>query len=79
MKFPSDATPVPDAGDVLSQIVRAGTRTYFIDVKAAKTSDKYMTITELEGKGIEKHRVMVFADHVDEVVDAILKARDAMK
>src|SRR5271157_1655636 len=43
-EFPSDVTPAPDAGDVLSQIVRAGTRTYFIDVKATKTGEKYMTI-----------------------------------
>ncbi|HME55302.1 MAG TPA: DUF3276 family protein [Candidatus Lokiarchaeia archaeon] len=78
LEFPSDVTPAQDAGDVLSQIVRAGTRTYFIDVKAAKTSEKYMTITGSEGKGMEKRRVMVFAEYVDEFVNAVEKARDAL-
>jgi len=78
-EFPSDVTPAPDAGETFNQVVRASSRTYFIDVKSAKTGERYMTITESGGNEMEKQRVMVFVDHADEFVDAILKARDAMK
>nr|MDO8086226.1 DUF3276 family protein [Candidatus Sigynarchaeum springense] len=62
-----------------SQEVKAGSRTYAVDVKVGKNGQKYMTITESGGKDGETHRIMVFADHVDEFVDAIEKARKAMK
>jgi hypothetical protein len=62
-----------------SQVVKARTRTYFIDVKLSKTSEKYMTITESEGAGKESHHIMVFADHVDEFADAVERAMKSMK
>jgi hypothetical protein len=62
-----------------SQVVKARTRTYFINVKLSKTSEKYLTITESEGAGKESHHIMVFADHVDEFADAVERAMKSMK
>ncbi|MEX2683673.1 MAG: DUF3276 family protein, partial [Candidatus Sigynarchaeota archaeon] len=62
-----------------SQVIKAGSRTYAVDVKIGKNGQKYMTITESGGKDGETHRIMVFADHVDDFVDAVEKARKAMK
>jgi hypothetical protein len=54
-------------------------RAHFIDVKVGKSGQKYLTITESEGAGKESHRVMIFADHVDEFADAVDNAKKAMK
>ena len=74
--IPEDIAQEPSGG--FSQVVNAGNRTYYVDVKVAKNGERYMTITE-RATGNDSHRIMVFSDHAEEVVDAILKARDAMK
>ncbi len=63
----------------LSWTVKGGSRTYFFDVKAASSGQKYITITESSIKGGEHHQIMVFPDHVDEFADAVEKARKAIK
>lgn len=53
--------------ELYSKAVRAGKRTYFFDVKATKSGDKYLTITESKrrfendsGKfSYEKHKVFL--------------------
>ena len=58
----------------MSRTVKAGKRTYFFDVKEAKTGDKYLVITEsrFRGEGQERERstVMVFSDTLEEFVEA---------
>ena len=55
--------------EVYSNVVRAGNRTYFFDVKATRKNDLYLTITESkkrfnkEGKFFfEKHKVFLYKE-----------------
>lgn len=61
--------------DPVSRTVKAGKRTYFLDVKKAKNGERYLTITEsrFAGEGIERERsrVIVFADALDGFVEAL--------
>ena len=49
-------------------MVKAGKRTYFFDVKQAKSGEKYLVITESKlvgpGYGRQRSTVMVFADAI---------------
>ena len=71
--------------DVYSKVVRAGKRTYFFDVKATRSGDYYLTITESRKKTnrdgsqvFEKNKVYLykedfakFADGLDDVVSYV--------
>lgn len=55
--------------DVFSKPVRAGKRTYFMDVKATKGNDYYLTITEskkrVEADGrfsFDKHKIFLYKE-----------------
>jgi hypothetical protein len=68
---------VPSSNAVFTQVVRTKSRTYYVDVKVAKTGSKFMTITEIGGKSLNS-RVMIFDDSIDEVFDVIANAKGAM-
>ncbi len=55
--------------------VRAGTRTYFFDLKETKDKKPYLVITESrfmgEGKDHERTSMLIFQDHVKEFSKAI--------
>jgi len=71
--------------EIFSKVVRAGKRTYFLDVKATRRNDYYLTITESKKRFnrdgrhyFEKHKVFLykedfdkFADNLQEVIDFI--------
>ncbi len=56
--------------DLFSKVVRAGKRTYFFDVKATRTNQQYLTITESkrrfnEDQGkfyYEKHKIFLYGE-----------------
>ena len=56
--------------DIFSQAIRAGKRTYFFDVKATRTDQYYLTITESkrrfdaeQGKFYyEKHKLFLYQE-----------------
>ncbi len=68
--------------DVYSKVVRAGKRTYFFDVKATRSGDYYLTVTESRKKPgrdgnpvFEKNKIFLykedfakFADGLDDAV-----------
>ena len=74
--------------EIHSNVVRAGKRTYFFDVKATRRNDYYLTITESkkrfgrDGKFFyEKHKLFLykedfdkFADSLNEVIEFIREA-----
>ncbi|PKP28275.1 MAG: DNA-binding protein [Bacteroidetes bacterium HGW-Bacteroidetes-19] len=76
-----------DREEIFSKSVRAGKRTYFFDVKATKSNDYYLTITESkkrfeqDGKFFfEKHKLFLykedfekFAEGLSEVVEYVKK------
>jgi hypothetical protein len=63
--------------ELFKQQVRAGSRTYFMDVKEAKNGKPYLSIQESRKKeeGFEKSRLLVFPDHLEE----FLKGLDAVR
>ncbi len=58
-----------------SQKVRAGSRTYFIDLKRTKEDKPYLLITESrymgEGKERERASIVVFQDHAQEFLKRV--------
>ena len=64
---------------LFTKIIKAGDRTYFIDVKEAKNKSKYITIAESkpakEGeKKFTRSSVMIFENHVEKLRDALEEA-----
>ncbi len=76
--------------EVFSKKVRAGKRTYFFDVKATRSNDYYITITEskkrFEDGVFIKHKIFLykedfekFAEGLTEVVDYIKANQDVVE
>ncbi len=62
-----------DKSEVYSKAVRAGKRTYFFDVKATRSEEMYLTITESKRKFdpqsekfyYEKHKLFLYKEDFD--------------
>jgi hypothetical protein len=65
--------------DIYSQAIRAGKRTYFLDVKSTKAEELYLTITESkrwynndEGKyQYEKHKLFLFKEDFEKFMEGL--------
>ena len=63
--------------EIYSERVRAGKRTYFFDVKATRSNDYYLTITEskrrFKGDGFfyEKHKIFLYKEDFHKFVEAL--------
>ena len=63
--------------EIYSERVRAGKRTYFFDVKATRSEDYYLTITEskkkIKGEGhfYEKHKIFLYKEDFNKFVKAL--------
>ncbi len=77
-----------DKDEVYSKTVRAGHRTYFLDVKLSKTNEHYITLTESKKKcrsngtyQYEKHKLFLykedFEDFLNKLTDIINYANKA--
>ena len=67
--------------DIHSQVMRAGRRTYFFDVKETLAGDYYLTITESkkftndDGTAhFKKHKIYLYKEDFDEFKDNLEKA-----
>ena len=55
-----------DREEIFSERVKAGKRTYFFDIKATRSNDYYLTITESKrrykeyGFTYEKHKIFLY-------------------
>jgi hypothetical protein len=69
--------------ELFSARVKAGSRTYFIDVLRAENGAKYLKLSESregsEGERREHHRVMVFEENICEFIRAITEAMPFMR
>ena len=71
--------------EIYSKRVRAGKRTYFFDVKATRSNDYYLTITESkrrykeDGYFYEKHKIFLYKEDFDKFVDALRGTVDHVK
>ena len=63
--------------EIFSERVRAGKRTYFFDVKATRSNDYYLTITESkrrykeDGFTYEKHKIFLYKEDFNKFVEAL--------
>lgn len=63
---------------ICSKVVKAGKRTYFIDVKATRADDYYLTITESRKKinpdgsaSFSRHQIYLYKEDFAKVMDGI--------
>ena len=64
--------------EIHSNVVRAGKRTYFFDVKATRRNDYYLTITESKKRYnrngrffYEKHKIFLYKEDFEKFTDAL--------
>lgn len=63
--------------EIYSERVRAGKRTYFFDVKATRSNDYYLTITESkrrykdDGYTYEKHKIFLYKEDFNKFTTAL--------
>ncbi|MFN8355739.1 MAG: DUF3276 family protein [Spirosomataceae bacterium] len=71
--------------EIYSKRVKAGKRTYFFDVKATRSNDFYITITESrrypqgDGFAYEKHKMFLYKEDFDKFVEALQDAVQHVK
>ena len=67
--------------EIHTEKITAESRTYYFDVKENRNGDRYLCITEKRSSGGEynRHRVMVFEEHLDAFHDAYLKTVKILK
>lgn len=66
--------------NLLSKTVRAGSRTYFLDVKESVKGDRYLTICEsrkVDGE-FQRNMIMVFADDIKNFFEALKEIEPEM-
>jgi hypothetical protein len=71
--------------EIFSERVRAGKRTYFFDVKATRSNDYYLTITESkrkyedDGYSYEKHKIFLYKEDFNKFMKALNATVDHVK
>lgn len=74
-----------DRDEIYSERVRAGKRTYFFDVKATRSNDYYLTITESkrrfkdDGYFYEKHKIFLYKEDFNKFLAALNDSVDHVK
>jgi hypothetical protein len=72
-----------DREEVYSKKVRAGKRTYFFDVKATRSNDYYVTITEskkrLEDGVFIKHKIFLYKEDFEKFAEGLKETTDYIK
>ena len=69
--------------EIFSQVLRAGRRTYFFDVRATKADDYYLTVTESKkfthddgSFHYQKHKIYLYKEDFAEFNDMLKAATD---
>ncbi|MEA2041097.1 MAG: DUF3276 family protein [Bacteroidota bacterium] len=64
--------------NIFTKSVRAGKRTYYLDVKETKKGERYVTITERKRRydddgsyKVEKHKIFLYREDFDEFSEAL--------
>lgn len=69
--------------EVFSKKVRAGKRTYFFDVKATRSGDYYLTLTEskkrLEDGTFVKHKIFLYKEDFEKFAEGLNETIDYIK
>ena len=69
--------------EIFSQVLRAGRRTYFFDVRSTKADDYYLTITESKkftnddgSFHYQKHKIYLYKEDFSDFKEMLAKATD---
>lgn len=69
--------------EIFSQVLRAGRRTYFFDVRSTKADDYYLTVTESKkfthddgSFHYQKHKIYLYKEDFADFKDMLNKATD---
>ncbi|MEQ6122724.1 PUR family DNA/RNA-binding protein [Pseudotenacibaculum sp. MALMAid0570] len=69
--------------EIFSQVLRAGRRTYFFDVRSTKADDYYLTITESKkfthddgSYHYQKHKIYLYKEDFTDFQEMLKKATD---
>lgn len=69
--------------EIFSQVLRAGRRTYFFDVRSTKADDYYLTVTESKkfthddgSFHYQKHKIYLYKEDFSDFQDMLRKATD---
>lgn len=69
--------------EIFSQVLRAGRRTYFFDVRSTKADDYYLTITESKkfthddgSYHYQKHKIYLYKEDFSDFEEMLKKATD---
>ena len=72
-----------DQEEIFSQVLRAGRRTYFFDVRETKAGDYYLTITESKkfthddgSFHYKKHKIYLYKEDFEEFNEILKKSTD---
>lgn len=73
--------------DIHSNAVRAGKRTYFFDVKATRSNELYLTITESKKRFdqqsgnffYEKHKLFLYREDFEKFINALKESFDTIE
>lgn len=72
--------------EIFSVKVKAGKRTYYLDVKSTRAKDYYVTLTEKTSKSLpnggftsEKHKIFLYKEDIGKVIVALNQAYDKMQ
>ena len=64
--------------NIFTKSVKAGKRTYYLDVKETKNGERYLTITERKRRynndgsyKVEKHKIFLYQEDFDDFADAL--------
>lgn len=64
--------------EIYSQVIRAGKRTYFFDVKSTRHNEYYLTITESKKKfsdkgrfHYEKHKIFLYQEDFEKFIESL--------
>lgn len=73
--------------EIFTRAVKAGKRTYFFDVKATRSDDYYLTITESkkrfdqsgEKSFYEKHKIFLYKEDFEKFMEGLTEAVEHIK
>ena len=75
-----------DRNEIFAKRVKAGKRTYFFDLKATRSDDYYLTITESKKKFaddgtfvFEKHKIFLYKEDFEKFIEALQESYDKEK
>lgn len=84
-KQQADNAPESYGDSVFSKMIKAGHRTYFIDVKTTRQNDYFLSITELRKKitpvGVvnERNKVFIYQEDFDKLSEGMNEALEYIK